>query len=302
MIDLVQLRTFVAVAEEQHLTRAAERLHMSQSAASAHVRSVEEALDLKLFERTNRSMMLTRTGQVLLQKAKGLLNDASLFQSFARELNGKIEGRLVLGSNSEPGSRVGEMVATLCETHPLVTVDIVARPSQSTLQSIKSGEADVGVLLGRAIDPALTYYQLTAVEFVVAGPGAWREKLEHAGWDELAAMPWLTPNNSSAYSAMLAQLFGEKGLTLNSVVHWDNASLGRAILRAGWGVMLVREDHVAEAVREGSLALAPIARTQFPLCVVHQNSRHDDPLVRAFVDAASRVWPEMKRAATRPSP
>jgi DNA-binding transcriptional LysR family regulator len=93
---------------------------------------------------------------------------------------------------------------------------------------------------------------------------------------------------------MLAQLFGDKGLELNSVVHWDNASLGRAILKAGWGVMLVREDHVADAVRDGELAIAPIARTQFPLCVAHQSSRRDDPLVRAFVDAASQVWPEMK--------
>lgn len=294
MTDLVQLRTFVAVAEEQHLTRAAERLHMSQSAASAHVRAVEEVLDLKLFERTNRSMELTRAGQVLLSKAKTLLNEEALFRSFARELLGKIEGRLVVGSNSEPGSRVGDIVATVCKTHPLVTVDIIARPSKSTRQSIKSGEVDVGVLLGRAKDAGFTYYELTSIEYVIAGPAAWKEKLNTVNWEELAAMPWLTPTNSSAYSAMMSQLFGDKGLELNSVVHWDNASLGRAILKAGWGVMLVREDQVVDAVRDGSLAIAPIARTQFPLCVAHQSSRKDDPLIRAFIAAAAEVWPQMK--------
>jgi DNA-binding transcriptional LysR family regulator len=187
MIDLVQLRTFGAVAEEQHLTRAAERLHVSQSAAGAHVRAVEESLGLKLFHRTNRSMELTRAGQVLLAQAKGLLNEAALFRSSARELLGKIEGKLVVGSNSEPGSRVGDIVAAVCKTHPLVTVDIIARPSESTRQSIKSGEVDVGVLLGRATDAGLTYHELTAIDFVVAGPAAWREKLEHANWEELAA-------------------------------------------------------------------------------------------------------------------
>ena len=87
-IDLVQLRTFVAVAEEQHLTRAAERLHISQSAASAHVRAVEDRLDTQLFVRTNRSLELTRAGQLLLAKAKILLNEAAIFISFARELRG----------------------------------------------------------------------------------------------------------------------------------------------------------------------------------------------------------------------
>src|SRR5579871_4609570 len=113
-IDLVQLRTFVAVAEEQHLTHASERLHISQSAASAHVRAVEECLDTRLFIRTNRSLELTRDGQLLLRHAKALLNEAALFQSFARELRGQAKGTVVVGASSEPlGSRIGDIVAAL---------------------------------------------------------------------------------------------------------------------------------------------------------------------------------------------
>ena len=100
-IDLVQLRTFVAVAEQKHLTRAAERLHISQSAASAHVRAVEESLDLQLFVRTNRSLELTRVGELLLAKARALLNESAVFASYAREIRGKTEGRLVLFGVSE---------------------------------------------------------------------------------------------------------------------------------------------------------------------------------------------------------
>ena len=112
LIDLAQLRTFVAVAEEQHLTRAAERLHISQSAASAHVKAIEESLDVQLFVRTNRSLELTRAGTLLLGRAKVLLNEATVFTSFALEVRGKIEGHLVIGSGSDPGSsRIGRMVA-----------------------------------------------------------------------------------------------------------------------------------------------------------------------------------------------
>lgn len=305
LIDLVQLRTFVAVAEEQHLTRAAERLHVSQSAASAHVRAVEEALDTQLFVRTNRSLELTRAGQLLLQKAKTLLNQEALFASFARELRGKFEGNLVIGSSSEPGSRIGEVVAALRARHPLVTVDLRARPSSGARQGLKSGELDVGVLLGRPVDAGFTYYALTTVQFRVAGPAAWKEQIESADWADLASLPWITPNGSSAYSTMLTELFGDRGLELNTVVRFDNAALGRSMLQAGVGMMLMREEHAVQGELEGTLAKSPIARTEFGLSIAHQSSRKDDPLIQAFVDAGAMAWPEMKMVKThetRPEP
>src|SRR4051812_14621161 len=133
LIDLVQLRTFVAVAEEQHLTRAAERLHVSQSAASAHVRAVEEALGTELFIRTNRNLELTHAGRLLLVRAKQLLNDAAQFTSFAREIQGQAQGNLVIGSSSDPtASRIGAIVSLLRQQHPLVSVDLRALPSSGT--------------------------------------------------------------------------------------------------------------------------------------------------------------------------
>jgi DNA-binding transcriptional LysR family regulator len=294
VMDLVQLRTFVAVAEEQHLTRAAERLYISQSAASAHVRAIEERLGTQLFVRTNRSLELTRAGQLLVQRAKVLLNEEALFMSFARELRGKIEGKLVVGTTSDPGTRIGAMIATLRARHPLVNIDVIARPSSGTRQGLKSGELDVGVLIGRPIDADFTYYELTNVQYRVAGPAAWRETIDAADWSELASLPWITPNASPAYSAMQAKLFGEKGLELNVVVRCDNPALGRAVLQAGAGMMLVREEYALQGESEGHLAISPIVRTEFVLSVAHQTSRKDDPLVRAFVEAAKVSWPEMK--------
>jgi len=300
LIDLMQLRTFVAVAEEQHLTRAAERLHISQSAASAHVKAIEESLDVQLFVRTNRSLELTRAGQLLLGRAKVLLNEATLFTSFAREVRGKVEGHLVIGSGSDPGSsRIGRMVAALRTRHPLVSVDLRARPSSGTLQGLKTGELDIGSLLGRPVDPALTYYPLTTVPFRIAGPAAWAARIEAAGWAELAAMPWISPiDRSMAYSTMLHQLFEARGLELNTVLRFDNAAHGREMLEAGLGLMLMREDHTRLGLERGSLAVSPIATADFPLQLSHLASRRNDPLIRAFIEAATDVWPALTQAPT----
>lgn len=294
LIDLVQLRTFVAVAEEQHLTRAAERLYISQSAASAHVRAIEERLGTQLFVRTNRSLELTRAGQLLVAKAKTLLNEEAQFTSFARELRGKIEGKLVVGTSSEPGTRIGEMLAALRNAHPLVSVELLARPSAGARQGLTSGELDVAVLLGRPIDPGFSYYGLTTVPYRVAGPAAWKQQIAAADWAALAALPWLTPSSSSAHSSMLDHLFGERGLELNSVIRFDQSAVGRAALHAGAGMMLLREDHALQGEQQGVLAVSPIARAEVPLSIAHQSGRRGDPLIQAFVAAARVPWPAMK--------
>jgi DNA-binding transcriptional LysR family regulator len=301
LIDLVQLRTFVAVAEEQHLTRAAERLHISQSAASAHVRAVEESLDIQLFVRTNRSLELTRSGQLLLGKAKTLLNESTLFASFAQEIRGKIEGNLVVGSSSQPStSRVGEIIGALRIRHPLIGVDVRARPSAGTRQGLKTGELDIGLLLGRAVDLGFTYYEVKTVQFRVAGPAAWKEQIESADWAELASLPWITPTDSSmAYTAMLRELFEDRGLELNSVVRFDNAELARAMLEAGVGMMLMREEHVNKGLEQGTVAVSPIASARFQLFIAHLASRRNDPLVRGFLEAATDVWPDLRVTPTQ---
>lgn len=295
LIDLVQLRTFVAVAEEQHLTRAAERLHMSQSAASAHVRAVEGSLETQLFVRTNRSLELTKAGQVLLRQAKRLLNEAAQFTSSAREIRGKMEGTLVVGTSAEPDTRIGEIVAGLRGAQPLVEIDLRARASEGAWQGLRSGELDVCVLLGGPVDTSFTFYELTKVYFHIAGPSAWRDKLETADWADLAQMPWLAATSSnSAYSGMLSDLFARRGMELHPVARFDNPALGRALLQAGVGLMLLREEHLERGMRDGTLCASPLARVEYALSIAHQTSRKDDPLIKAFVDAASFVWEDMK--------
>ncbi|MDN5842120.1 MAG: LysR family transcriptional regulator [Alcaligenaceae bacterium] len=300
MIDLVQLRTFVCVAEEQHLTRAAERLHISQSAASAHVRAIEDHFDTQLFIRTNRNLKLTHAGERLLDEARTLLNNASVFTSFARKLRGKMEGQLVIGTSSDPSSRAADTVAALLTAHPLISVDLRARPSAGTRQDLKTGELDAGILLGPSNDSDINHYELTHFGFRIVGPIALKEQIESADWEALAGLPWITPlDTSMAYSALLDDMFTSRGLTPRSVARFDNASLARAMSKAGVGLTLMREDHAHEDAEADLLAISPIAHAQLPLYVVHLASRKSDPLIEAFVAAALSVWPDAPSAPSK---
>ncbi len=295
-MDLVQVRTFVAVAEEQHLTRAADRLHISQSAASAHVRAIEESFGVKLFARTKRGLELTNSGSILLREAKDLLNHAMVLASRARELAGHVSGSLNVGCNSDPIlSRIAGIVSAMRSGSPAVHLSLHARNSSATRQGLQNGELDVGVLIGRTSDDGLEYLVLRSVAYRIAGPAAWQEDIDSAGWNALARMPWITPiGNSLAYARMIQELFADRGLQRNTVVETDNDVLIRSMVVAGVGLSLVREDHAQEAQKLGQMAVSPIAAAHSDLLVAYPARRSGDPLIKAFASATRQEWPDAR--------
>ena len=92
-MELYQLRSFAAVAELGHLTRAAEKLHISQPALSAQIKALEDELDLTLFERTSTGMTLTAAGKRLLAEADKILAASQTFEAEARALKGGVSGK-----------------------------------------------------------------------------------------------------------------------------------------------------------------------------------------------------------------
>ena len=83
-MELYQLRSFAAVAELGHLTRAAEKLHISQPALSAQIKALEDELGVALFDRTPSGMTLTAAGQRLLPEASKVVSAAGAFSSHAK--------------------------------------------------------------------------------------------------------------------------------------------------------------------------------------------------------------------------
>ncbi|MGD1223023.1 MULTISPECIES: LysR substrate-binding domain-containing protein [Streptomyces] len=97
MLDLRQLRYFVAVAEAEHVGRAAERLHMSQSPLSRQIAQLEKNLGLTLFERSQQRIRLTSDGRVFLSEAEALLRHADRLENLGRRLGRGEEGGLCVG-------------------------------------------------------------------------------------------------------------------------------------------------------------------------------------------------------------
>lgn len=290
-MDLVQLRTFVAVAEERHLTRAAERIHLSQPAASGHIKALEEAYGVELFTRTNRRLELTYAGKQLLERSKDLLRQATELGSFARQLAGEISGTLSFGCHHDPTlSRIGETACELRIAHPGITLRVFRRTSYASIQGLQTGELDVAVFVGQATDTSLGFRPLGQIRYCIAGPTKWKDVILRGNWSELAKLPWISPVSNLPYSDALSEPFRQRGLPMNTVVEADSDVLIGAMVTHGVGLSVLREDHASDAEARGEMTVLPDWRLSRDILLAYPRKRQDDPVLKAFVHTIGSVW------------
>ena len=146
-MELRHLRYFVAVAEERHFTRAAERLHMAQPPLSQQIRQLEAELGVQLLERTRRRVELTDAGSAYLQRARAILAEVDDAADEARRVAAGLQGRLIVGC---VGSATYSLLPVFARTlrAELPGIDVSFRGEML-------GPDQVKALLGQEIDLAL---------------------------------------------------------------------------------------------------------------------------------------------------
>ncbi|MBK9167034.1 MAG: LysR family transcriptional regulator [Bryobacterales bacterium] len=146
-LDLRRLRYFVAVAEELHFGRAAERLHISQPPLSQQIKALEVDLGVRLLERTRRRVALTAPGQVLLEEARDLLRQAGRAVGAVRRAARGESGRLSIGFvPTADCTRFPEMVREYRRRFPDVELDLRTLHTGPQVDALRDGRLHLGFL------------------------------------------------------------------------------------------------------------------------------------------------------------
>ena len=174
MIETRLLQQFIAVAEELHFSRAAERLHMAQPPLSQAIRRLESEIGAPLFERTNRSVALTPAGAAFLETARGILQSLDDGLAHARRVAQGLEGHLTMTFiNITPYAPLLRALQSFRLASPGVAFTMREATTREQVEALESGAADIGFLRTPGTStPSLHYETVLREPLCVALPAA----------------------------------------------------------------------------------------------------------------------------------
>lgn len=171
VIELRHLRYFIAVAEELHFGRAAERLHMAQPPLSQQIRQLETELGFELFHRTRRRVELTEAGQIFLKECRKIFQQLDLaIQKGQQASRGEI-GQLSIGFVSSAAYNVlPEILQSFRTQAPDVTLELQELTSDQQLTRLRAGRLDVGFVRPPIADEQFASITVFQEDLAVALP------------------------------------------------------------------------------------------------------------------------------------
>ncbi|OUS92616.1 LysR family transcriptional regulator [Rhodococcus sp. NCIMB 12038] len=246
MFSLNQLTQFVAVAEEMHFGRAANRLRMTQPPLSRQIQLLEKDLDVLLFDRSSRAVKLTPAGKAFLADARRLLQQSERVALSVRKTSQGRTGILRVGFTGGSVYSGLETVLTSAQaTIEDVEVELRELVTMDQLEALSEGSLDLGLVRPPLTRPDLASHPLLREPLVVAIP------IEH----ELAGLTrpvdvtdlhgvdvvMYTPIESRYFFELLSSVFHEASVAPVVVQYMHQFHSMLALVNLGWGLALVPE-------------------------------------------------------------
>lgn len=296
-MDLNHLRSFAAVAQLGHLTRAAEKLHLSQPALSSHIKTLEEQFGVMLFERTPSGMAITPAGRRLLTEVEEILASVARLGQSAQGLRGQPTGTLRIGTVLDPDVvRVGDLMSRSLERYPQLELELHHVLSSDAIARVRSGELDGSFYFGE-LPADLTGIPLRDLVYRVVLPAAWGDRLANASWEEIAHQPWVLAPAPSSHRQLVMDLFREPTPPPERLIEADNESVINNLVESGVGVSLIRDEVAAPSVEAGRCVVWPGLSVTTRLWFVTTKAGTAEPLLDVLLAVLRDVWAIPARAS-----
>lgn len=261
-MELRTLRYFLAVAREENMTEAANVLHVTQPTLSRQIADLERELGVELFERTNRSCVLTSDGMHLRQRAEEILSLVEQTESEMGDQELGIEGNIRIGAGETRAMRfVLDAFADLRRDHPGVTIELYTGNADAVEERLERGLLDFALLLEPVNLEKYEWLRMPEADRVgvaVAADGPWGE-LAAATPAELARMPLLLSSRTSNKAVDLAAWSGGAvdSESLNVVGRFDLIGNASHLVRSG-AACAMGIDHLFQVDDSSDLRFVPL--------------------------------------------
>jgi DNA-binding transcriptional LysR family regulator len=292
-MELRHLRYFVVVAEEQNVTRAAERLHVSQPPLSRQIRDLEEELGVELFRRTAKSLALTEPGKVFLNEARAVLLRSEKAVQTVRAAAAGERGQLRIGY--APSLTVQLLPNTLRmfeSEYPGVRVKLHDLSTEEAVQRLNTDKLDLALAV-RASGSSmrgLTFQELMTYPICVAvarnHPLAGKRSISLAELRKQKLMGY-SRDEYPEYAAQIGEIFKPSPFDMNAMEEYDGVTGLIAAVEAERGVALVSTS--IKCSTGPRVILLPIVPALPPIVVGALTTASATPLTKAFIATAKKA-------------
>ena len=261
-MELRHLRYFVALAEELHFTRAAERLHIEQPPLSRAIKELEDDLGVVLFERNRRGTALTEAGATFLQDVRRLFAVLKQAQENVWAVAAGLSGILRIAvSDGAIDPRLSALLARCREDEPEIEIRLSEVPLAEQLRGLRSGDFSIGFAHTAEVGDGIVTEPLWHDSLVVAVP-ARHPLLSHKAvpLHQLASYPLVLcdPQIYEGCYRELARLLRQLEREPDVVEHVSSLDMMLTLVGAGYGVGFITATRVAASVRP-DVVIRPLA-------------------------------------------
>ncbi|MFC5371812.1 LysR family transcriptional regulator [Brevundimonas faecalis] len=289
-MTLEQLRIFVAVAERQHMTRAAEALNLTQSAVSAAVAALEARHGTPLFDRVGRGLALNAAGAAFLPEARAVLAAAEAASQALDDLAGLKRGAVRLfASQTIAAYWLPPRMAAFARAHPEIELHLSIGNTHRVTEAVLDGEAELGLIEGAVEAARIGKVRIDADRLaVVAAPdhplAEWRETLTGA---ELKGLDWVLREEGSGtrseFEAALPR--GVAASSLKTVLTLPSNEAILSAVAAGGLVTAISELAAQPLIEAGRLVRLPLDLPERPFHLLRHRERRPSRAAEAFASA-----------------
>lgn len=293
--DLADLRAFVAVAELNSFRAAAESIHLSQPALSRRVEKLEQALGVRLFERTTRSVSLTAVGRDFSRKARSLLDDLETSLLSMQAVAASQMGEVVIACvPSAVYYFLPKVLRDFHANHPRIRVRIVDEGANGVLESVARGEADFGINFIGIQEPEIEFQGILKEPFVVAchrdHPLA---KAAQVRWADLAEYDFMTVDKSSGNRLVVDLALANSSARPSWCFEARHVSTLLGFVEAGLGVAVVPRLSMPPG-EHPTLAHVQLVEpaVERVMGLIRRRGRELPPAARKLYQLIESTWPQ----------
>lgn len=287
IIDSRQIAAFSALVRHRSFTRAAEDLFLTQSAVSHAIKSLEEEIGCRLFERSGRSVSLTRAGEQFHQRTERILSEMRAARVEIENLSSEVHGQLSVGAGTLACQYLMPLVLKeFKERHPQCTVLLEPGHRDDLLTLLRTHKIDVALTIEGPRSPDLVFEPLFTDEllFFVSAQHAW-SRLGRVPRPVVAKETAIVPDRSTQTFKLVEDHFRTEKLVFRNVVAPGSIDAAKQLVKTGFGVGVFAPWQVAAETAAGEMvpAALPARRLSRQWLVARLKGSQSLPLEQEFV-------------------